>query len=195
MILTEICGNPADIDFFGITEDYQKSLQMFNQRYGTNFPMVKLNVGRYEGLADSVATKEELEEIEELNHKDVELYRTALSEFEKQPCANEHSFKTMKRFCGSLGQVNRGRLVGWMVDRESIEPADMCVYVNGSERAKLTADIYREDVQRKGLHVNGKCGFVLELEELGRIAPGDRISIRTAVGDFELNNSPFIVPG
>ena len=187
--------SPSDIDFFGITEEYEVSLQMFNKRYDTNFPLVKLNVGRYKGLADSVATDNELAEIEELNQKDMELYRKALMEFEKQPCSNEHSFKTMKRFCGSIGQVNRGRLIGWMIDRESIEPANLCVYINGNERAKLTADVYREDVQRKGLHVNGKCGFLLELNELGRIAPGDRVSVRTADGDFELANSPFIVPG
>jgi len=186
---------PADIDFFGITEEYEVSLQMFNSRYGTNFPLVKLNVGRYKGLADSVATEDELAEIEELNQKDVELYRTALSQFEKQSSSKEHSFKTMKRFCGSMGQVNQGKLIGWMIDRESVEPANLSVFINGSKRADLTADMYREDVQRKGLHVNGKCGFSLELNELGRIVPGDRVSIRTADGNFELTNSPFIVPG
>jgi len=187
--------NPSDIDFYGITEDYQSSLELFNKRYGTNFPMVKLNVGKYKGLADSIATPDELAEIEELNQKDIELYRVATSEFGKQPSANEHSFKTMKRFCGSVGQVNQGKLIGWMVDRESAEPASLSVFLNGHERKHLTADIYREDVQRKGLHVDGKCGFTLALNELGRVSPGDRVSIRTRDGNFELTNSPFIVPG
>lgn len=185
----------TEIDFFGITEEYEASLDMFNRRYGTNFPMVKLNVGRYKGQVDSVATEAELAEIEELNQKDVELYHAALSAFEKQSCSNEHSFKTMKRFCGSVGQLNHGRLIGWMIDRESIEPANLSVYINGSECVKLTADMYRDDMRRKGLHVNGKCGFSLELNELGRVVPGDRVSIRAADGNFELTNSPFIVPG
>lgn len=187
--------NPSDIDFYGITENYQSSLELFNKRYGTNFPMVKLNVGKYKGLADSIATQDELDEIEELNQKDIELYRVAVSEFNKQPCANEHSFKTMKRFCGSVGQVNQGKLIGWMVDRESAEPASLSVFLNGHERKHLIADVYREDVQRRGLHVNGKCGFTLALNELGRVSPGDRVSIRTSDGNFELTNSPFIVPG
>ena len=101
----------------------------------------------------------------------------------------------MKRFCGSVGQLNQGRLIGWMIDRESIEPANLSVYINGSECVKLTADMYRDDMRRKGLHVNGKCGFSLELNELGRVVPGDRVSIRAADGNFELTNSPFIVPG
>ena len=186
---------PADIDFFGITEDYQTSLEMFNKRYGTNFPMVKLNVGKYKDLSGSVATTDELAEIEELNHKDVELYRVATESFNKQTSSEEHSFKTLKRFCGSVGQMSQGKLMGWMVDRESVEPACLAVYINDYELKQFKADVYREDLQRKGIHVNGKCGFSLELNELGKIAPGDRISIRTMDGKFELNNSPLIVPG
>lgn len=193
---TSMSGSaPADIDFFGITEDYQRSLEVFNCRYGTNFPMVKLNVGKYKGLADSIATAKEVEEIKELNRLDIELYQSALDSFEQQSSENEHSFKTVKRFCGIVGQVDQGGLIGWMVDRESTEPANLRVSVNGQERKKLVADLYREDVQRKGLHVNGKCGFALVLNELGRIAPGDRVSICTDDGNFELTNSPFIVPG
>ena len=35
-------STPENIDFFGITENYQKSLEMFNQRYGTNFRWLSL---------------------------------------------------------------------------------------------------------------------------------------------------------
>jgi len=186
---------PEDIDFYGITEDYEKSLEMFNQRYGTNFPMVKLNVGKYKGTVDSVATEDELAEIKELNHKDIELYQSALERFNSQRARNPHSFKTAKRFCGSVGPVQQGKFVGWMVDRESTDPARVAVYINGKKRKQVIADLYREDVQRKGLHVNGNCGFALQLADLGRLAPGDRVSIRTIEGNFELTNSPFIVPG
>ena len=52
----------------------------------------------------------------------------------------------------------------------------------------------REDVQRKGFHVTGNCGFEFTLDELGSLSPGDSISIRIEDGDYELANSPVIVP-
>ncbi len=186
---------PDDLDFFGITEEYQRSLEMFNQRYGTNFPMVKLNVGKYTGHSDSVATNDELDEIRELNLKDLELYHKALEVFEQQTGVLSQSFKTLKRFCGSVGPIKQGEMRGWMVDRESAEPARLTVYINGKARKKMIADLYREDVQRKGLHVDGRCGFALSISDLGRIVPGDQISVRVLDGDFELNNCPVIVPG
>ncbi len=186
---------PEDIDYFGITAEYHKSLQMFNQRYGTNFPLVKLNVGKYEGITDSVASEAEIAEIEELNGKDVELYKSALECFDSQNLANVHSFKTVKRFCGSVGVLNQGEIKGWTIDRESNDPAKVVVYINDKVRKNITADVYREDVQRKGFHVNGKCGFTLSLDELGPITSGDRISIRVNDGEFELTNSPVTVPG
>lgn len=188
-------SSPDEIDFFGLTEDYQKSLKMINRRFGTNFPMVKLNVGRHNGLTQDIASQEELEEIASLNHHDVDLYQLALQAFENQSTDQKYSFKTIKQFCGSMGKIKQGKLVGWLVDREAEEPACLTVSINGQARKKLIADLYREDVQRKGLHVNGKCGFQLTLDDLGRVGPGDRISISTADGKFEFSNSPVVVPG
>lgn len=184
---------PRDIDFYGITAEYHKSLEMFNQRYGTNFPLVKLNVGRYQGMAENVASAAELAEIEELNSEDVKLYKAALEGFEAQSVCNEHSFKTLKRYCGSIGQLSQGNLQGWSIDRESNEPVSVAIYINDKVRKNVIADLYREDVQRKGLHVNGKCGFTLPLVDLGHLAPGDRISVRIDDGKYELTNSPLIV--
>ena len=189
---------PTDLEFYGITEDYQSSLEKFNQQYGTNFPMAKLNTGKYQGAAKSIATEEELAEIRELNQEDIELYRYAVEHFEKQSAIDSRPLrtplKTLKRYCGSVGALNNGSMVGWTVDRESTEPAGLSVSVNGEERCCVVADIFREDVQRKGLHISGHCGFSINADSIGRLVPGDRISIRTRDGGFELTNSPIIVP-
>lgn len=186
---------PTDLDFYGITEDYQNSLEIFNTLYGTNFPMAKLNTGKYQGAAKSIASEEELSEIRELNSSDVEIYEYALKHFDNQGSIECRPFKTLQRFCGCVGRVRNGEMSGWTVDRESLQPAGLSVSVNGEERCQLTADQFREDVQRKGLHVDGHCGFSLSLDKLGVIAPGDRISIRTRDGSYELTNSPIIVSG
>ncbi len=185
---------PTDLDFYGLTEDYKKSLDLFNTKYGTNFPMAKLNTGKYKGAAQSIASEDELVEIRELNQKDIELYKYAVENFDKQSTIESRSLKTMQRFCGSVGNISNGQVIGWTVDRESDVPADLLVTVNGEKRSEIVANLYREDVQRKGLHLDGNCGFHLSLDKLGVIAPGDRISIRTKDGDYELTNSPVIVP-
>jgi len=176
---------PTDLEFYGITEDYQASLEKFNQQYGTNFPMAKLNTGKYQGAAKSIASEEELAEY-------------AIEYFDKQNTIDSRPLrtplKTLKRYCGSVGALQNGAMVGWTVDRESTEPAGLSVSVNGEERCSVVADVFREDVQRKGLHVDGHCGFSISADSLGRLVPGDRISIRTSDGGFELTNSPIIVP-
>lgn len=186
--------DPESIDYFGITEDYEKSLQMFNQRFNTNFPIIKLNVGNYDTAPNRVASDDELAEILELNQKDTELYQSALAGLDSQELGSKYSFKTLKRFCGSVGSINRGKIHGWTIDREITGPARIVVYINGKKRKKLIANTLREDVQRKGFHVSGNCGFEISLDELGNVSPGDSISIRTKDGDYELVNSPVVVP-
>jgi len=39
--------NPIDLDFYGITENYEESLLKFNKRYSTNIPLANLNKGNY----------------------------------------------------------------------------------------------------------------------------------------------------
>jgi len=186
---------PTDLDFYGLTEDYENSLNLFNTKYGTKFPMATLNTGKYRGRAQSIATAAELAQIKELNQNDVEVYEYAVKHFEEQEAIESRPFTNTMRYSGSVGKFNRGKLVGWTVDRESLEPASITVLVNGEARSHIVAGSFREDVQRRGLHVNGHCGFEVNLEELGNVSPGDRISVWTGDGHFELTNSPVIVPG
>ena len=69
------------------------------------------------------------------------------------------------------------------------------VAVNGEIRHQEAARLYREDLMRKGFHVEGTCGFLVPLEKLGKVMPGDRISVQSPDGKFELVNSPLVVNG
>lgn len=182
---------PTDLDYFGITENYEVSLTCFNQRYGTNFPMAVLNQGKYEGGIQDLAKPEELEEIREINHLDEDVYRYALEHFESQQDKSRSLLTSVERYCGSLGGVRGDKIFGWTLDRESEKPAVICITVNGEERVKQAADLFREDIRRKGIHVSGNCGFEIPLGSLGKIAPGDRISVVSADKKFELSNSPI----
>ena len=184
-------AQPTDLDYFGITENYEASLTGFNQRYGTNFPMAVLNQGQYEGGIQDLAKPEELKEIREINHLDEDVYRYALTHFESQLNKPRSLLSPVERYCGSLGGVKDEKIFGWTLDRESEKPAEICVTVNGEERYTQVADLFREDIRRKGIHVSGNCGFEIPLVSLGQVVPGDRISVVSADRKFELGNSPL----
>lgn len=83
--------------FFGLTEEYEKSIQLFNKLSGMNLPVLKLNLGKEDvnGVYDmEVGVKEELIE---LNSKDIELYAKAKEKFfEKLKEENIDTAKTYK---------------------------------------------------------------------------------------------------
>lgn len=184
---------PTELDFFGITEQYEESLSLFNRRYGTKFPLAKLNTGRYSGGTKDLASPEDIEQIKRLNQQDIELYEYALEKFAMQSAEPQTPMRTTRRYCGILGGMNEQELYGWMVDRESDKPAEITVAVNGEIRLRQEASVYREDLMRKGFHVEGTCGFLVPLQKLGKVMPGDRISVQTTDGNFELVNSPLVV--
>ncbi len=187
-------ATPMDLDYFGITENYEESLQRFNNRYGTNFPMAVLNQGKYSGGVENVGNSDEIAEIRELNHEDVAMYELALENFDKQDDSPRPVLLTAERYCGHLGGVRNDKMYGWTVDRLSEQPAELCVSVNGEQRLSGVANVFREDIRRKGIHISGECGFEIPLETLGSVSAGDTISVRTADGSYELPNSPMIVP-
>lgn len=186
-------ANPTDLDYYGITETYEVSLNRFNERYGTNFPMAVLNQGKYEGGIQELAKPNEIEEIKEINHLDEEVYRYALEHFDSQQDKPKSILTPVERYCGSLGGLRDDKIFGWTLDRESEKPAEICITVNGEERCKQVADLFREDIRRKGIHVSGNCGFEIPLGLLGKIIPGDRISVVSADKKFELINSPLTI--
>jgi hypothetical protein len=186
--------NPVELDFYGLTENYEESLAKFNKRYGTKFPMATLNKGNYEKSSHH-ATDEEIEEIRLLNQEDERIYQQAVENFDNQDDRIRLAMATVPRYSGYLGGVRNEKVVGWTVDRESDEPARLRITVNGKRKLDHTADIFRADLQRKGIHINGNCGFEIPLGKLGRVSTGDKISVCTQDGSFELPNSPLIVGG
>jgi len=153
--------------------------------------MAVLNRGKYEGGIQEIAKPDEVEEIRLLNQDDVRVYQLALDNFDNQENAQKTALATVDRYCGFLGGVRGERMFGWTVDRESEKPAELAVAVNGETRFCGVADVYREDIRRKGIHISGNCGFEIPLDKLGNLAAGDKISVHTADRAFELNNSPL----
>ena len=186
-------ARPTDLDFYGITEEYERSITRFNEKFDIDLKIEKLNKGNYQKSFQNVApTRQQLAEIKHLNQADVALYQLALDQFEQQDTQSRISKKSVIRYKGNLGGVRKDKLYGWAFDRESTSPTVLKVSVNGEKRLELTANVERPDIVQSGLRKNSRCGFVLPISELGSLAPYDSISIQTVDGRYELLNSPLV---
>jgi len=185
-------AKPVDLDFYGLTENYEESLRKFNHRYSTNFPMATLNQGNYKKDSHR-ATDEEIDEIRLLNQDDLDMYQIAIEQFDIQDDSVRLALATAPRFSGYLGGVRDEKVIGWTVDRQSDKPARLRITVNGKRSYDNTADKFRADILRKGIHISGNCGFEIPLGDLGRISSGDKVSVSSLDGSYELPNSPLII--
>ncbi len=188
-------AKPTDLDFFGLTEHYEKSLAMFNQRYGTRLELAELNKGNYGSTTKLKPSAAQIDEIRHLNQADIAIYETALAHFEQQDCNTRVAVTMATRYRGNLGGVDKGNLYGWIIDSQSRTPTVVRITVNGESRLKVVADADRPDLVRNGMHADGKCGFTIPLNDLGPVCHQDSISITTEDGSFELINSPLVVTG
>jgi len=186
-------AKPTDLDFYGLTEQYDKSLDMFNQRYGTELKMTELNIGTYSPRSVVKPTAKQIEEILHLNQADLTLYKQALEFFDQQPETKRTTASMAIRYRGNFGGIKNNGLCGWVTDTQTNAPINLRIAVNGVVLKTVTADRKRPDIVRNGIDTDGHCGFHVPLDQLGVIQHRDSISITTDDGAFELPNSPLVM--
>ncbi len=186
-------AKPTDLDFYGITEQYEKSLKMFNQRYATDLQVAELNKGEYSPASVVKPTPEQMDEIYHLNQADLNLYKHALTHFDEQATKPRIVGSDTTRYRGNFGGIRENKLYGWASDSKSDTPTKLNIAVNGVFIVSITADKNRPDLVRNGINTNGKCGFAVPLNALGDISLHDSISVTTEDGLFELPNSPLVM--
>jgi hypothetical protein len=185
---------PTDLDFFGLTERYEQSLEMFNEKYGTEMKLTTLNRGNYGKRDDRIEpTAQQIAEIKHLNQADIALYTIAVEHFTTQKPASWTSKASVTRYNGNFGGIRRDRLYGWIHDTASDGPTEICVFVNGEKRISLLADSDRPDILRHGLSSRVNCGFFIPTAKLGPLSPHDSISVRSSDDRYELLNSPLVI--
>lgn len=186
-------AKPTDLDFYGLTEKYTQSLEMFNRKYNTKLTQVTLNKGNYGASHNKVQpTEQQRAEIAHLNQADVTLYQLAVKCFEQQSIEQTPVRTPLTRYKGNLGGVRQDKLFGWVFDNQTVAPTTVQVSVNGEKRLEAVANIERPDIVRNGLSTDAKCGFIVSLQDLGPLHQEDSISIQTADGQYELINSPLV---
>lgn len=186
-------AKPTDLDFYGLTERYDESLNLFNLRYQTKLPKSVLNKGNYSGQGKSVASENQIDEIKHLNQADLAIYQCAVDNFETQDSTTKTAINIATRFNGNLGGIRDNCIVGWVFERSSDQPVTIKVAINGTDRTTFIADHHRADILRNGMHQTGHCGFKIPLNDIGSISSDDSISVLTLDSNFELLNSPYIM--
>lgn len=110
--------------------------------------------------------------------KDNVLYETAKQKFEfvmeKGMFLDEYR-ALVKQYRGVVGIVESKMVAGWgyAIDKP---PVSIVLAVNGEVVAKTMADKYRKDLLQKGIHPDGKCGFVFKLDTM-KLSSSDNIEV------------------
>lgn len=144
----------------GLTERYDESLELVEDRFGIKLPFAKANIDPT-GLAEKLSvTEEELSKIREENTLDVELYDSVVTEFELQLSMMRKGIPyTYTKFYIGKG----GRLNGWAFQRGREKPIVLVFRLNNKLLKKVICQSYVGELHRFGLPRKGYLGFNLEL--------------------------------
>src|SRR5690625_2882610 len=162
------------IGFIGLTECYDKSIEMLNRRFGVDIPLRRDNRGKRSLDAVRALSLQERAELEQLNERDIALYKRAAALFE----ARRRAFQDDDPWAHArLVDVGPQRVAGWAWwAGEGDEPVKVEVLVNDEAVGQEPAVHLRPNLSRLLPPRGGYVGFHLPL----KLSPGDRVQCRVA---------------
>ncbi|HEY3237896.1 MAG TPA: hypothetical protein VGJ84_24465 [Polyangiaceae bacterium] len=194
--------NLARAGLVGLSEYYGESLRLLARRTGLELSHLEVNTNPERlGTPRYQVLEEEDAELRELNAEDVLLYRRASEAFRcatgtagaAHPLGAVHGARDSVEETMLLGSVDgfeKSRLFGWAMQLGVARPVLLDVFVGDEFVRTVTADRYRLDLHKKGVHPTGCAGFAVVL---GELAPGTVIRCRLHGTDRELQKSPLVV--
>lgn len=182
-----LAGVPLQrLGLVGLAERYEESLARLNSHFGWQVPSRNVNMGRKQ-LSDSYQVDKTTRRLLEQNNPlDLALYKSACELFEQSDKARFHM--PPGAATGSCKLGNDQTVQGWACQIGSERPTIVRIEVNGQTVARITADLFRPDIRRRGLKRSGCAGFRMQIPSA---SPGDEIRCFEADGDTELHNSPL----
>ena len=158
----------------GVTERYSESLEMLNARFGSGIPMKKANRGKKTLQAEHALAPEDVAELQQLNKRDITLYRNALALFDSRYAM----FKANQPWAHAcLVEVNTQRVSGWAWwAGQNDAPLDVEIWVNDEFVRTLRALEFRKELCRFLPPRGGYVGFHLPI----KLAQRDQVQCRVA---------------
>ena len=161
--------------FLGITEQYDKSIEIFNATYHTNLQSM------YENRVDKAAIKvqeiddELIRAIHRVNEKDMNFYASVCQQFEVRKKLLEHN----KPFtCGMIQKYNETAIAGCAFRANSDDAVDIEIYHHNHKLATVTADLYKPGLANQGIPRKGFIGFQYRWKDGGINARDIRCIVR-----------------
>lgn len=157
----------------GITEEYEASLEMLNQKYNTDIQHLQVNLGKKYVTETHRVSKEQETEIEKLNTVEIQLYNLACDQF----AWRKKLYVLKKPFVkGMISSVNQKQnsITGWACYDNNDDPVNIVVSKNGEKIKSGQAVQFKPNLKALEAPRGGFIGFSFNLPELNK---GDLIDV------------------
>lgn len=162
------------IGFLGITENYNESLEMLNNRYSLNILQRKDNRDKSRIRKGGDVSSEDVNEFSRLNKRDIAVYKNVHELFDYR-----YSFfkKNLAWVHARLVEAKPGRIAGWAWwEGDCDDPVEIEVWANGEYLDTVSAVEFRPALCRHLPPRGGYVGFHLPV----KLAVGDKVQCRVA---------------
>lgn len=156
LLSKKLTGMPLEaIGFFGLTESYAESLDLFNYIFDSNVKELKENKGR-KGLAEKHQIDlNDVQAFNELNTQDIELYQYAKDLFVQRL---ELYRKKVPFAHAKLVTTTKDKVSGWAWwERDNDDPVTVLVRINGDIVDRVVSTELKPNILRIG---PPRCGYV-----------------------------------
>lgn len=189
--LSNILGGVALEAFgvLGLTEEYEESLAMLNERYSTEIEYAAMNLGREDKSKNYEIPAKQLDELRDLNKVDYDLYRHGVRIFR----ARKRLFKDGLPFVhGVIQKVTTKSIRGWAWYADRKTPVEIDIMINGEKVGNEKATALRPGLLQLNPPRKGYVGFQLNFPE--PVPEGTRVSAvvsetRQVLGEIQVRAS------
>lgn len=142
--------------FLGITEQYDKSIEIFNTTYHTNLKSI------HENKVDESSVKiDEIDEkligaIHRVNDKDVKFYKSVCQQFDIRKKLHEQN----KPFTyGMIQKRNKTAVIGCAFQSSCDDAVDIDIYYHDKKMTTIAANLHKPGLANQGVPRRGFIGF------------------------------------
>ncbi|USD21007.1 sulfotransferase family 2 domain-containing protein [Microbulbifer variabilis] len=175
--------------FVGLTERYDESLQLLNNKYGIEIPYLTMNLGREDLKGKYDIPQDQLDETCIRNAREIDLYDKAVSQFEWRVSLFKNG---MKFVAGLLSGQAKEHILGCAIPEQSDDAVVLRVKVDGAYKGEVLANEYRADLRANGAGRGGFVGFSIDISGF---AKGAILECEVAETGQPLVNSPWVIRG
>lgn len=142
--------------FLGVTEQYNTSIDLFNNVYDTDLPKIHINKTKKDSLGTEELDLKTLNLIRRMNGKDIALYDAVCQQFEvrKNLYANNQPFTH-----GLIQKITENQISGLAFQKESDEVVEIDIYKGDQYLETVLAKNFRPGQVRQSVPRRGFIGF------------------------------------